>query len=247
MGDLSGKDIWVHDCSIRNDDDSIAIKPCGPAVLGCKHACTENILIENMRLVGMGASIGSVPPQNTTPSGEFGNCVRNITFRNIKMHGTGKGVYIKSNPTCAADGSKSAIIQDIVYEDVDIVQPKWWAIWIGPQQQHEPGQPLGDRCALSYPIDSHCPTQGCVTFKNITLRRVTVTDPWLSPGVLLGNEGSALDVTFDKVKVKYTGEMGGRFPFGRHLKCGHVDLKVLSDGEKSSDTPTCEADEIVVI
>ena len=32
-----------------------------------------------------------------------------------------------------------AIIEDIVFEDVTILKPFWWAVWIGPQQQHEPG------------------------------------------------------------------------------------------------------------
>jgi len=26
--DFSGRDIWVHDCNVQNDDDSIAVKPC---------------------------------------------------------------------------------------------------------------------------------------------------------------------------------------------------------------------------
>ena len=33
---------------------------------------------------------------------------------------------------------------------------------------------LGLKCALDYPITPHCPTQGCVTFTNITLRDVTI-------------------------------------------------------------------------
>ncbi len=52
------------------------------------------MLIENMILSGFGASIGSVPP-NTNH-----NCVNNITFKNISMPHTGKGIYIKSNPSC---------------------------------------------------------------------------------------------------------------------------------------------------
>eukprot|EP00929_Paragymnodinium_shiwhaense_P056785 TRINITY_DN28433_c0_g2_i1.p1 TRINITY_DN28433_c0_g2~~TRINITY_DN28433_c0_g2_i1.p1 ORF type:complete len:461 (-),score=52.83 TRINITY_DN28433_c0_g2_i1:135-1517(-) len=233
--DISGRDFWIHDCSIRNDDDSIAIKPCGPK--RCVNSkCTENVLIENMRLVGFGASIGSVPPIEVLPGEAFGQCVRNITFRNIDMPGTGKGVYVKSNPSCAADGSKTAIIQDILYQDIKIDRPLWWAIWIGPQQQHEPGSDLGEKCALTYPIHNHCPTQSCVEFKNITLRRITVTDPLLSPGVLLGNESSRLDVTFDDVVFKYTNPIGGRFPFGRHLKCSYADLKVA---KASSGTPSC--------
>ena len=56
----------------------------------------------------------------------------------------GKGVYVKSNPLCdPSDPSKSAIIEDITYENIKMNKPEWWAIWIGPQQQHEPNTPLG--------------------------------------------------------------------------------------------------------
>lgn len=137
------------------------------------------MLIENMVITGMGTSIGSVPPHPNH------NCVRNITFRNITMPKTGKGVYIKSNPECLP--GKTAEITNIVYEDILMEEPEWWAIWIGPQQQHEPNSALGDKCSLDYPIDKSCPTQGCVTFANITLRNIHVTKPWLSPGVILGN------------------------------------------------------------
>ena len=46
------------------------------------------------------------------------------------MTGTGKGVYIKSNPDCL--NNKTATISEILYEDILIHKPSWWAIWIGP-------------------------------------------------------------------------------------------------------------------
>ena len=82
------------------------------------------------------------------------------------------GVYVKSNPSC--DPGESALISNILYENVNVTKPSWYAIWIGPQQQHEPNQALGNKCALTYPIINHCPTQGCVTFNNITLRNIKV-------------------------------------------------------------------------
>jgi polygalacturonase len=152
--DPSGRDVWIHDCFINNDDDSIAVKPCRKG--SCTTSdCSQNMLIENMILAGFGASIGSVPPDADAPS-----CVRNITFKNISMPKTGKGIYIKSNPGCGrGNGTASATISDILYEDIRITEPRWWAIWIGPQQQHEPGSDLGDKCALDYPISGECPTQ----------------------------------------------------------------------------------------
>ena len=56
--DPSGKDIWIHDCNILNDDDSIAVKPKSGS--DPFNPCTENLLIENLVLTGFGASIGSV-------------------------------------------------------------------------------------------------------------------------------------------------------------------------------------------
>jgi polygalacturonase len=211
--DPAGRDVWIHDCVIVNDDDSIAVKPLqlqNPANVNAN--CSENMVIERMNITGMGLSIGSVPPHVGV------NCVRNITFRDIVMPGTGKGVYVKSNPSCAADGSKRAIIANITYANITINEPKWWSIWIGPQQQHEPGSALGDKCALDYPISKSCPTQGCVDFQNIVLRDIVVKRPLLSPGVLLGNASNPMGVTFENVVV----EQPGLFPFGHTYKCEHV-------------------------
>ena len=141
--------------------------------------------------------VGSVPPH------EGHNCVRNITFRNVTMPGTTKGIYVKSNPTCVP--GNTAEITDVLYEDFRILSPSWWAVWIGPQQQHEPQSALGRKCALDYPINDHCPTQGCVSFTNITLRDVVIEQPTLAPGVILGNATQPMrGVVFDNVIVRYT-------------------------------------------
>ena len=74
-------------------------------------------------------------------------------------------------------------------------------MWIGPQQQQEPGVPLGEKCALDYPLQKHCPTQGCVTMRNITLRNVRIERPLLSPGVILGNASNPIGLAFENVTV----------------------------------------------
>merc|ERR1712070_198424 len=236
--DPSGIDFHIHDCNILNDDDSIAVKPCDgkkfkefkPGKPGFTD-CAQNMLIENTVLTGFGASIGSVGPKPDV------NCVRNITFRNISMPGTGKGVYIKSDPGCGkgtnVDGEevdKTSIIEDITYEDISIERPFWWSVFIGPQQQQEPGSALGDKCALQYPLlHSQCPTQGCTTFKDITLRNVHIKDPLLSPGFILGNSTNPMqNLTFDNVTVDFAGMLSarGRFPNGR--KFAYNDAEVNS-------------------
>ena len=62
--------IWIHDVTISNGDDSVAVK-ANKAPL-----CTRDILVENARFEnGHGASIGSVGH----------GCVENVVFRNITI------------------------------------------------------------------------------------------------------------------------------------------------------------------
>eukprot|EP01012_Entosiphon_sulcatum_P014137 TRINITY_DN19232_c0_g1_i1.p2 TRINITY_DN19232_c0_g1~~TRINITY_DN19232_c0_g1_i1.p2 ORF type:complete len:285 (-),score=45.01 TRINITY_DN19232_c0_g1_i1:196-1050(-) len=219
--DIAGQGVWVHDCVIVNDDDSIAVKPLALP------RCSADQVWERLTLTGFGASIGSVPPRDPP------NCVRNVTIRNVTMPGTGKGIYVKSNPECdAANPNKTAVIEAVLYEDVRILHPVWWAIWIGPQQQHEPHTDLGRKCALDYPIDPHCPTQGCVTFSNITLRRVSIESPLLSPGVVLGNATNPMrQVTFEDVVVRNA----STFPFGGY-QCEFAALRAVGS---TSPVPDC--------
>lgn len=224
--DPSGEGFHIHDCEIHNDDDSIAIKP---ADLSQSVGCAQHMLLENLVLTGFGASIGSVPPHADV------NCVRNITFRNVSMPGTGKGIYVKSNPMCGLGVDRhnrtvqrTALLEDIRFEDVRIDRPFWWPVWIGPQQQHEPGSALGHKCALVYPLfGTQCPTQGCATFRNIHLRNVTVNDPLLSPGVVLGNASRPMQgIVFDGVRVRFgDNPLRGRFPWGRDYMCKAADVQ----------------------
>lgn len=228
--DPIGRDIHIHDCIILNDDDSIAVKPPmfgqkGSVMNGTiPYECTGNITIEDMVLVGFGASIGSVGPLPTHP------CVDGVHFKNIRMPGSAKGIYIKSNKA-DCKGNVSSRITNILYENIHIKDSTWWPIWIGPQQQHEPHEELGGACALEYPLqDSACPTQGCTTFENITLRNVLIEDPLLSPGVIMGNSTNPMkNILFDNVTVtvpyKYFFTHGRlpfhtkRFPFNGKFQC----------------------------
>ena len=64
----------MHDCSVWNDDDSFCVKDG-----------SENMLFERIRSSGLGLTIGSI-----------GNSVvRNITFRDVYMYKTYKGIYMK--------------------------------------------------------------------------------------------------------------------------------------------------------
>ena len=104
---------------------------------------------------------------------------------------------------------------------------------IGPQQQHEPHERLGEKCALTYPLNPACPTQGCATFRRITLRNITVTRPWLSSVVLLGNSTNPMtDIVFDGVNVVDP----GAFPFPDY----HCE-SVTGWARRSSPMPSCLA------
>lgn len=104
-------------------DDSVAVKPGNKN--GVQAQCAENILIENVTTwMGVGMTIGSVPPNLNHA------CVRNVTFRNIIQHIPLKGIYVKTNPGTKGDG----VIENILYENITMNDPVWWAIYIGPQQ-----------------------------------------------------------------------------------------------------------------
>lgn len=232
--DPIGRDIHIHDCIVLNDDDSIAVKPSrshrgeGSVMNGTMHyQCTGNITIEDMVLTGFGASIGSVGPQPSHP------CVDNVRFKNIHMPGSAKGIYIKSNKS-DCKGNVTSRISNILYENIYIKDPMWWPIWIGPQQQHEPHEELGGACSLEYPLqESTCPTQGCSTFENITLRNVLIENPFLSPGVIMGNSSNPMrNIEFDNVTMTVSyknyfthGRLpfhNKRFPFAGKFQCENV-------------------------
>eukprot|EP00978_Attheya_sp_CCMP212_P022378 scaffold66710_cov47-Attheya_sp.AAC.3 len=107
--DVRGRNIWVHDCIVTNDDDSVAVKPTLNGrdtyyLHDTFHVpCTEHVLLENLILTGFGASIGSVTPTFSH------KCVDHITFRNITMPATGKGIYIKSNASPCAKGESAQL------------------------------------------------------------------------------------------------------------------------------------------
>lgn len=228
--DLTGRDMHVHHVKIVNFDDSIVPKPSNRG--HSRATCTENILIENIEASGFGMAIGSVPPNSNF------NCVNNVTMRNVTMNETGKGIYIKTNPGENGYG----IISNILFENFNIIRPFWWAIWIGPQQQNQPGWGPGQHpeCALAFPFKDSCITQPRVPIVNITLRNIIIDSPLLSPGVLRCNETrydgtgpSCSGIVFDGVTV--TGLSTG-IPYGSEYACWNV---VNGTAVGSSPVPPC--------
>ena len=66
-------------------------------------------------------TIGSVPPNDNYA------CIRDVVFRNINFDMPIKAIYVKTNP-----GHGYGEISNILYENIYISFPLWWAIYIGP-------------------------------------------------------------------------------------------------------------------
>ena len=179
--DVTGKNVYIHDCTIWNQDDCIAVKE--PA---------SNMLFERISCSGVGLTIGSV--------GE--SVVSNITFRDSVLPNTYKGIYIKNRwDDRGAAPLDVASITNILYENITMTAPEQYAIWIGPAQQT--GQP----CDLDWPYvpKSQCKMTGFQTFANITLKDITIIDPQETPAVIIGNDTNPIqNLVFDNVKVQYT-------------------------------------------
>ena len=196
--DVSGRNVHIHDCNVWNDDDCIAVKPQTGTSL--RSNCSENMLFERMNASGVGLSIGSVGTSGSH------TCVRNITFRDSIMPNSFKGIYIKSNPGGEPGQSPpdTGEITDITYQNITINNPTQWAIWIGPQQAAFEGA-----CSLLWPEDplSKCPIPPLVKWTNILLKDITINNPKMSPGVILGNSTNPMkNVVFDNVVVNNPGK-----------------------------------------
>ena len=131
--------------------------------------------------------------------------------------------------------------------------PIWWGIWIGPQQQHQPGGTL-QGCAMTYPISEFCQTNPRVTMKDITLRNVTSTGALLPAGVILCNETNPCkNFLFEDVNMRSTlwdtlgigyinhfseGQATRSFPDPRFKPQGYYDDPKNRVLEKSYDLST---------
>ena len=215
--DVSGVDIEVRDVHVLNADDSVCVKPSGGAAED-RFACTERVRVANATLIGVGASIGSVVPTDGAPA-----CVRGVAFSRVAMPGTLKGIHVKTDE---GDGGAraSAVVEDVLFEDVTVDDAAWWAVWLGPQQEEDVNKRTA--CRFSYPrrrpAANDCLAARGVALRNLTLRRVRVSRSAAHggeryAGFVLGNlalpstpddrDGEVapleptLDVTFDDVEA----------------------------------------------
>lgn len=180
--DVQGNNVWVHHSKVWNQDDCFTVK-----------GTSSNMLFENIEASGLGLTIGS----------EGGNdVVTNITFRNVYMDRTFKGVYMKFR---GSGPNQMSIIQNVTYENIYMKEPEQWGIWIGPAQQADSrefwkGQP----CSLFWPTvpGAQCHAADRGIYRNILLKNITIDNPKSQPGVILGDKAHPMtNLTFDSVRV----------------------------------------------
>lgn len=206
--DISGRDAYFYNLTVLNFDDAVAIKPTS-TFGGTYSNCTENILVEKAYVkYGVGMSVGSVPPDVNN------NCIRNITFRDVVFEKPFKAIYIKPNPGDVGTGT----ISNILYENIEIYDALWWAIFIGTQQEKQPHYP-GTDCSFFYPLPgSQCVTNPQITVSDITLRNVNIYGGVLAPGIMICNQTNPChNFVFDNVNVYNPAS----FPFSGYL-CNFV-------------------------
>jgi len=177
--DVTGRNVWIHDCSVWNQDDCFCVKDG-----------SENMLFERITASGLGLTIGSIG----------GSTVRNITFRNVYMPNTYKGIYVKFR----AQGGE---ISDVLYENIVMDYPEQWPIWIGPAQQADSSNLCAAHpCSICWPTlpFAECNPAENGQFINITLRNVTINHPRGGAGVILGSDKYPMqNIIFDGVIVNH--------------------------------------------
>jgi polygalacturonase len=125
--DFAGVNVTVTNCSVTNFDDSICVKPSSqqPSALGV--ACTSGAVIANNAITwGVGISMGSVPPD------VGGNCINGVAVTNATFTSPLKALYVKPNPQKVGQNA-TGIIANVLYQDITILAPVWWSIWVGTQ------------------------------------------------------------------------------------------------------------------
>ena len=221
--DPSGKNILIENVTITNFDDAVAVKPSSGGDMFS--SCSQNMTIRNAYVkFGVGMTIGSVPPNKNV------NCVRNITFENITFEHPIKTVYIKSNPGDSGSGT----IDSITYRHIHANWPLWYPLWIGPQQQRQPGT-AGTGCSFFYPIVNECPTQPRVSMTNIVLDDVVFENGITLPGVMLANVSTPY-TNFRFANVTNTGFLSGKFLLDQNYVCENVQGEA---DNTTSPLPAC--------
>ncbi|GMI10547.1 hypothetical protein TrVE_jg12714 [Triparma verrucosa] len=183
--DISGHNVYVHDCNCYAQDDCFTVKDN-------YDGRSTNMLFENNNASGMAMVIGSIG----------GSHIHNITFRNFYVQNTFKGIYTKFR-------GGTGKMTNITFENIVMDSPEQFPIWIGPAQQADNPDPCyANPCSLCWPDD---PAAVCFPIEeskmeNITLRNIEINNPKMSLGVIMGsNDNPTKNFIFDNVVVNKCG------------------------------------------
>ena len=141
--DVSGTRISVSNCSVTNFDDSVCVKPllASGGNSAYNTSCSHAISISDITVTwGVGVTMGSVPPDVGN------NCITDVTVQRVNFSQPLKAIHVKPNPP-KPDSLARGTISNILYEDVSIQDAVWWAVYIAPQQQQQPGS-SGTGCSF---------------------------------------------------------------------------------------------------
>ena len=173
--DIAGHDVHVHDLDIWLQDDCIAVKDnlwSTDIDRETNGRLSSNMLFERITASGLGLTIGSIS----------GTTVQNITFRDSILYRTYKGIYAKFRaPSNPHSHPHNSLIQNILYENITMIEPLQYAIWLGPAQQnggHTSNPCHAAPCSLCWP---HIPGATCdvvpnARYRNITLRNIDIVN-----------------------------------------------------------------------
>tara|TARA_B110000208_G_C11584379_1_gene363776 strand:- start:36 stop:785 length:750 start_codon:yes stop_codon:yes gene_type:complete len=210
--DVTGNDIWIHDSTVWNQDDSFCVKDG-----------TSNVVIENINASGVGLTIGSIASH-----------INNITFRNANMYHTYKGIYMKFR----GNGQ----VSNVLYENIVMEEPEQYPIWIGPAQQADSSNPCAAHpCSLCWPHipGAVCNAPAQAQYINITLRNISINSPKGNPGVIFANASAAMkNIVFDNVVVNNPSTT--KTEWGTNYFCQGVKSGVATG--TTSPVPPCFTD-----
>ena len=222
--DVTGRNVWIHDCKVWDQDDCIAVKDN-----------SENMLFERIEASGVGVTIGSIGCST----------VNNITFRDIHMHHTWKGIYMKFRGCGDENGAR---ISNVLYENIYMDQPEQFSIWVGPAQQSDSNQLCAAHpCSICWPQFAEllpnkatCEGQSNSKYENITLRNITIYNPQFKygQGVILAAEDTPMEnILFHDVRVVDAKSDD----FSRYTSCEGV-LSGIASGD-TYPVPPCFEDQ----
>jgi len=211
--DVTGQYVWIHDVQVWNQDDCI-----------CAKDGSQDMLFERITASGLGLTVGSIASNNN----------RNLTFRDIFMPETFKGIYVKFR---GAGG-----VADVVFENIHMLKPEQWPIWLGPAQQSDSARLCAAHpCSICWPNlpGAVCNMPDESYLSNVLLKNVTVVEPRNSPGVIIGNGSTPLmNITFEDVVIDSPPDDG---PFGTdYYNCENVENGVATG--KTWPVPPCFED-----